>query len=135
MYRHIVLRQLRKPPHTGIETDLRWMCDSFGFVQGRDINKLAARIMLDLVEKSARVDKVSSDMIAKDLHITPARVNHHIRNIMESGILFRKKQYIFLQGGSLKSAVEEMRRDANSIFDELSRIAEEIDDAVGLENR
>lgn len=64
-----------------------------------------------------------------------SRVNHHLRNLNDSGLLYRKKRLIYLRGGSLKAAVKEMRKDSERILDELESIAEEIDSIMGLKNR
>jgi predicted transcriptional regulator len=64
-----------------------------------------------------------------------SRVNHHLRNLNDSGLVYRKKRLIYLRGGSLKAAVKEMRKDSERIFDELEYMAEEIDSRIGIKNR
>ncbi len=78
---------------------------------------------------------VSSESLAADLEIKTSRVNHHLRNLNDSGLLYRKKRLIYLRGGSLKTAVQEMRKDSERILDELENIAEEIDTLMGVKNR
>lgn len=63
------------------------------------------------------------------------KVNYHPRTLIESGFLCREKRLILIRQGSVKAAVEEMRKDANRILDSLSSIAEEIDKNLGLKNR
>lgn len=135
MVQQIILRNLEKPPIKSLEEDLLWFCDSFGFSSGRDIENTANRIILSLLEKLSNDRESSSESLAEDLDMKISRINHHLRNLNESGLLYRKKRLIYLRGGSLKAAVREMRKDSERILDELESIAEEIDLIMGLKNR
>jgi predicted transcriptional regulator len=135
MVQEIILRNIEKPHIKSLDEDLIWFCDSFGFSSGRDIEKTATKIIFSLVDKLSNDELTSSEDLAGDLNITISRVNHHIRNLNDSGLLYRKKRFLYLRGGSLKAAVKEMRKDSERIFDELENIAEEIDSIKGIRNR
>jgi predicted transcriptional regulator len=131
----ITVKLVEKPKEKVVEEDIQWMCDSFGFCAGRDTNMTTPRIVSTLLERFADDVGVASDIVANDLAISSALVNHHVRQLMSSGLVYRERKLIFLRGGSLKAAVEEMRKDANRLFDEISDMAQEIDNAVGLRSR
>jgi predicted transcriptional regulator len=135
MVQQIILRNLEKPRIKSLEEDLLWFCDSFGFSSGRDTGNTANRIIFSLLEKVSSDSESSSEALAEDLDMKISRINHHLRNLNESGLLYRKKRLIYLRGGSLKAAVREMRKDSERILDELESIAEEIDLMMGLKNR
>ncbi len=135
MVQEIILRNIEKPRIKSLEEDLLWFCDSFGFSAGRDTENTATRIIFSLLDKLSNDETVSSEALAGDLEIKISRVNHHLRNLNDSGLLYRKKRLIYLRGGSLKAAVEEMRKDSERILDELEGMAEEIDSLMGLKNR
>jgi predicted transcriptional regulator len=135
MVQEIILRNIEKPQIKSLEEDLLWFCDSFGFSAGRDTENTATRIIFSLLDKLSNDETVSSEDLAGDLEIKISRVNHHLRNLNDSGLLYRKKRLIYLRGGSLKAAVREMRKDSERILDELESIAEEIDPIMGLKNR
>lgn len=135
MVQEIILRNIEKPHIKGLDEDLAWFCDSFGFSSGRDIENTAIRIILSLLDKLSNEEEISSEVLAGDLDIKVSRVNHHLRNLNDSGLLYRKKRLIYLRGGSLKAAVREMRKDSERIFDELENAAEEIDTIIGIKNR
>jgi predicted transcriptional regulator len=135
MVQEIILRNIEKPQIKSLEEDLLWFCDSFGFSAGRDTENTATRIIFSLLDKLSNDETVSSEDLAGDLEIKISRVNHHLRNLNDSGLLYRKKRLIYLRGGSLKAAVREMRKDSERILDELESIAEEIDSIMGLKNR
>ncbi|KXS43240.1 MAG: hypothetical protein AWU59_1217 [Methanolobus sp. T82-4] len=136
MARQILLIKLEKPREKKLEQDIHWLCNSFGLSSGRDTENLATKIVIDLLQQiSEDEERVSSDKIADSLEVTPSRVNHHVRNLINAGLLYRERRRLHLRGGSLKAAVQEMRKDSERIFDELEEIAEEIDNQVGLKNR
>ncbi len=131
----IVLKKIEKPLEKDIVKDINWVCDSFALSSGRDTSSIANKIVAGVIEKLSRNIRISSDMLANDLKITKATVNHHLRNLISSGLIYREKRLIYIRGGSLKAAVEEIRKDANRILDEIESIAEEIDNRFGLRHR
>lgn len=135
MVQQIILRYLEKPHVKSLEDDLLWLCDSFGFSSGRDTENTATRIVFSLLDRLSNDEITSSEALAEDLEMKTSRVNHHLRNLNDSGLLYRKKRLVYLRGGSLKGAVKEMRKDSERIFDELESIAEEIDLMIGIKNR
>ncbi len=136
MPQQIILINLEKPKEKKLEEDIDWFCNSFGLSSGRDTENIATRIVQDLLLQLAeKDDKVSSDAIAENLEVNLSRVNHHIRNLIKSGIIYREKRGLYIRGGSLKAAVQEMKKDSERIFQELEIIAEEIDERMGLKNR
>lgn len=135
MQQEILLRNLTKPKEADLTSDIDWLCNSLGFTAGRDIERMSSRIVQSLLRCVVSDGCASTESIAEDINIARQRVNYHIRSLTNSGFLYREKKLIFLREGSVKSAVEEMRKDANRIFDKLSMIGEEIDSALGLRNR
>jgi predicted transcriptional regulator len=81
-----------------LDEDLLWLCDSFGFSSGRHVEKTAMKIIFSLVNKLSNNEVASSEDLAGDLNITISRVNHHIRNLNDSGLLYRKKRMLYLRG-------------------------------------
>jgi predicted transcriptional regulator len=135
MVQEIILRNIEKPHIRDLEEDLIWFCDSFGFSSGRDIESTATKIIFSLLDKLSNDEEVSSEALAGYLDLKVSRVNHHLRNLNDSGLLYRKKRLIYLRGGSLKAAVREMRKDSERILNELENAAEEIDSIIGIKNR
>ena len=135
MVREIILRNIEKPHTKSLDEDILWFCDSFGLCSGRDVDKTAMKIIFRLVDKPSNDKVASSEDLAGDLNISISRVNHHLRDLNDSGFLYRKKRLLYLRGGSSKAAVREMRKDSKRIFDELENIAEEIDYIKGIKNR
>lgn len=135
MSQQIILKEIQKPKEANLYKDIEWLGDSFGFLKGRDTEKIISKILQALLIEVAREGKTTSERLSQDLEIDTQRVNYHLRTLLEAGFIYREKRAIVLRHGSVKSAVEEIRKDANRILDNLSIIAEEIDKNLGLKNR
>jgi predicted transcriptional regulator len=119
----IFLKKINKPHSHNPKTEFEWFCESLGLTTGRDIENTSRKIIIRLVENKNRFQGISTEDIAKDLDIPVSRVNHHLRNLIKSGFIYRKNKKIYFRGGSLRAAIEEMRRDAERIFEDLENMA------------
>lgn len=135
MSQRIILNNLDKPKTKNLGNDARWICESLGFSSGRDIENTSTKVIISLLRNLSQDGKTSSEAIADDLGIKVSRVNYHIRNLVNSGLVYRERRLLYLRGGSLKTAIKEMRKDADRMFEELEIVAEEIDDKMGIKNR
>ncbi|MDR2855074.1 MAG: helix-turn-helix domain-containing protein [Methanomicrobiales archaeon] len=130
MQRRLSLYEIKKPVSSVPEYETIWFCDTLGLSSGRDIDCLATQIITTLLYQYQDGEGLSTDQLAQLLDIAPARVNHHVRNLARSGIVYREKKLVHMRGLSLRESVRELRKDANRIFDELEEIAESIDDYI-----
>lgn len=136
MLKEIQIKQINKPAYKRMDEDIGWICNSFGLSSGRDTNNIATQLVQKIIIHQHETQPViSSDFLSEELGIATARVNHHLRNLMEAGLLQRERRLIFLRGRSLKATVQEIRKDTERIFDEIELIAEDIDKYAGLNNR
>ena len=129
------LKKINKPKKGDVEKDINWFCDSLCLSSGRDIEFTSTKIISDILNKISKHKKIFSESIAEDLNLKQGLVNHHLRNLIDSGMIVREKKQIFIRGGSLKEAVIEMRRDALAILESIEKMAEEIDGGMGVYNR
>ncbi len=132
MHQRLVLQYLPKPDRKDLKEEAYWLCDTLGLSSGRDVEDLSIRIVLRLLEESSRREGIASEQLADILGITTGRVNHHIRNLSRSGVIYRNRRLIHLRGRSMRDSVQELRKDADRIFDELEKVASEIDAMMGL---
>lgn len=135
MGRKIVLQNIQKPSKPNLKEDINWLGDSFGFTNGRDIEKSSNKLLNCILQEISNNGSVTSEKLSYELDFAVQRVNYHLKSLIEAGFLYRDKNKIFLREGSAKAAVEEMRKDANRLFDNLAGMAEEIDLELGLKSR
>ncbi|HHI04033.1 MAG TPA: ArsR family transcriptional regulator [Candidatus Woesearchaeota archaeon] len=131
----VILKQYNKPTKDNVEKDIEWVCDSFGLSSGRDTSFTSNKIVADILEQAAEQKRIFSETIADNLELSQNLINHHLRNLINSGLIIRERKQIFIRGGSLKEAVREIRKDAMRILDSIELMAEEIDEELGIKNR
>ncbi len=124
----IIIRDIEKPREDKADDDLKWICDSLGFASGRDIEETSLKIMAELLGQFREKDVVATEEIAKSLKIEAPTINHHLRNLMETGIIIREKRKVALRGRSFSDAIEEMRRDSDRMFERILEVAKRIDE-------
>lgn len=134
MARQVILRQLERPVGSD-EEEHCWFFNSLGVESGRDTEHVAMRIVLSLLQNLPEHRGIPVEKIASDLAIANPRVNHHIRNLVETGLVYREKQRIYIRGSSLRSMIREIRKDTLRILDDLEQAADELDTSFGIENR
>ncbi|WOX55992.1 MULTISPECIES: ArsR family transcriptional regulator [unclassified Methanoculleus] len=134
--RQIVFRQIERPRgKIGPEPEnLEWFFSSLGIGEGRDVDQVAQRILIALLVYQISGSGVPVERISQDLEVSSARINHHIRNLVEAGVVYRHKRLIYLRGNSLQSMVQELRKDALRVLDDLEIAAVEIDRSLGIDD-
>ncbi len=132
MHQRLILQYLPRPVRRELQDETYWLCDTLGLSSGRDIEDLSIQIVLRLLEESSKRDGIATEQLASLLGITSGRVNHHLRNLTRSGVVYRERKLIHLRGRSLRESVMELRKDADRIFDELEKVATDIDTMMGL---
>lgn len=123
----ICLNQTDPPSRTKVAEIVPWFWESLGIVAGRDTGQMVPAILGALLSCPDREKGISVEQIAAILEVPPPRINHHIRNLVSRGILYRHRRLIRFRGGSLKAAVHGIRVDADHFFDHLEAIASDIE--------
>jgi DNA-binding transcriptional ArsR family regulator len=117
------------------ESDLEWICRCFGFLESRDKMKTAARIFAALVEAPREKGGISSDELAEKVGVSRAAVVHHLNKMTGSGLVIRREGLYRLREQNLENTVIEIQRDVARIFENLRRIAREIDESMNMPRR
>ncbi len=126
------MRNLDKPAIKHMNEDIDWLCESFGLCSGRDMEHMSTNVVRSIV---FHAPVFSPEQLARELGVGISRVNHHLRNLADSGLIRRERKTIILRGGSLTGAVLEIRKDMERIMDEVELIARDIDASLGLRSR
>lgn len=133
MARQIVFRQIERPRSKDWHDDLEWFFSSLGIGEGRDVDQVAQWILVTLLAYQISGNGVPVERISRDLDISSSRINHHIRNLVDAGVVYRHKRLIYLRGNSLQSMVQELRKDALRVLDDIEAAAAEIDRSFGVD--
>ena len=126
---------IRSPPFADHKRDLEWTCRSLGFLESRDKGKTAHRIFGALVESAKESKGYSSDKLAEMIGLSRGTIVHHLNKMIKSGLVIHHEGLYKLRGRSLKTTIEEITRDVDRIFEDLLKVAESIDENLGLYSR
>ncbi len=127
MKREINIKSIKTPQKKNLEEELKIITESMFLSSGRDIKNTGYKIIKFILEETYKEKEIKTEDISKKLKFPIARINHHIRRLTELGIVYREKRNIKLRRNTLKNTIEEVKRDADRIFEDLIRTAEEID--------
>ncbi len=130
-HQKITIISTRKPARN-LNNELQWFGTSLGLFNLRDKDKSCFRVFIELL-KAAKHDKpLTSDEIAYKLGLSRGTVIHHINKLIESGIVIHQNNRYMLRVNNLEVLVDEIKKDAERAFDDLKRVAKEIDHFLGL---
>ena len=132
MVKTITIKDLDFPGNKGSKSEIKWICNSLGLIEGRDTEDISFKIMNELLGNFSKNKIIATESIAEELSLEAPRINHHIRSLIDSGILYRDKRKVRLRGGSLTRAIQEMKRDSDKLFDRLLEISGNIDKKMKL---
>lgn len=132
MVQKVMLRNIDSPREPNIRSEIKWLCNTLCLVEGRDTQNISFEILFALLGQFSEKDTISTEQLSESLSLDPARVNHHVRNLVERGIVYREKKKIRLRGGSLTNAIKEIRSYSDSLFEKMIEKSEDVDDQMNL---
>jgi predicted transcriptional regulator len=131
MRRKITLVKIRKSPSANINQELQWLGNSLGLFGERDKDSSCFRVFITLVKNPDRAHPLSSDWIAERLSLSRGTVVHHLRKLMESGIVSREQRGYLLHEDNLLNTINVIERNMEAMFQELKAVAKDIDERMG----
>lgn len=128
----ITLINLRRPAQAELNEELQWFGNSLGLFNLRDKDRSCFRIFIELLKAARARHPLSSDEIAFKLGLTRGTVVHHINKLIESGIVEKASGGYVLIVGNLSDLVDEIEKDLLRTTSNLRKMANEIDQELGL---
>lgn len=131
MAKKITIIRIRRTPDPNINRELQWIGNSLGLFNLRDKDSSCFRIFITLIKSAKQNNSLSSDAIAQRLTLSRGTVVHHLNKLMDSGLVLREREGYILRESNLGQLIADMQSDANAMFDELSKVALDIDEKLG----
>ena len=131
LHQKITIISVRRPERN-LNNELQWFGNSLGLFNLRDKDKSCFRVFIELLKAAKRDSPLTSDELAYMLGLSRGTVIHHINKLMESGIVIHQNKRYMLRVNNLEVLVDEIKRDAERTFEDLKRVAKEIDHFLGL---
>ncbi|MFH1510230.1 MAG: winged helix-turn-helix transcriptional regulator [Candidatus Woesearchaeota archaeon] len=131
-YQKITIIKSSKPGRKNINEKLQWFGTSLGLFSLRDKDKSCFRIFIELLKAAKAKKGVSSDELAAKLGLTRGPAVHHLKKLIESGMVLEDKNRYFLRVDNLQYLVEEIDKDVRRSVEDLREVAKELDAWLGL---
>ncbi|MGE0793098.1 MAG: ArsR/SmtB family transcription factor [Candidatus Woesearchaeota archaeon] len=130
----ITLIRKKSNPSTSININdlLLQFGESLGLFSSRDKDKSCYRIFIILIKALKANFELSSDEIAIQTKLTRGTVIHHLNHLMDTGIVTSERGKYFINFRNLNELVNQMRKNVNSVFDDIENLAGEIDSVLEL---
>jgi predicted transcriptional regulator len=126
----ITIIKIRKPGSKNINEELQWLGSSLGLFSLRDKDKSSFRVFIELLKATKRHEGLNSDELAYRLGLSRGTVVHHLKKLIDSGLVVSEKKKYLLRVDSLGTLVDEIERDMKQACEDLKQIAKEIDEKL-----
>jgi predicted transcriptional regulator len=131
-YQRITIINTRKPTELNIHQKLQWLANSLGLFNLRDKENSCFRLFIELLKASKKNESLSSDELALRLNLSRGTIVHHLKKLIEAGIVISDQNKYYLRVDNLKDLVTEIEKDITRTLDDLKKTAAEIDNQIGL---
>ena len=128
----LVIRKIEPPFSNDLETELEWICQTFGFFEPIDREKTAAAVFSQIVAATERGEALTSTAIAERVKMSRGSVINHLNNLQRSGLILKDGRFYSSRSRSMFRTIEEIEEDIDRIFDKMKQRAREIDKKQGL---
>lgn len=133
--KQFVIRKLREPTEKQLDKDIEWVCNSFGFITPRDQDKTAFKILKALIKAAKGGKGLTSEELTELVEPTIGSVIYHLKKLMKAGLVVKLDSTYELRMNSLLTTIEEIEKEISTTLADIKKIAEDIDNKVGLEHR
>lgn len=132
MVRMVLIKKVRSPPPGNLNEDIDFICRSFGFFSRRDRQDSAGKIFRLLVKECCGdAGGLSSDDIAHKMNLSRGAIVHHLNHFISTGLVEKEQNTYRIRSASLQKVMDEIKEDIDRIFNQMFKIASEIDDKLG----
>ncbi len=131
-YKRITVIKTRRPTIRNINEELQWLGSSLGLFNLRDKDKSCFRLFIELLKSTKKNQGLTSDELASRLDLSRGTVVHHISKLIEAGIVISEGNKYFLRVDNLEYLIDELKKDADRIYDDLKAVAKDVDRTLGL---
>ena len=123
----ITIVNIKKPKQKNLNQDLQWFSRSIGLFSKRDKEKSCFRIFIELLKSEKGL---TSDEIADFSNLARATTIHHLKNLIEAGLVKKEKNRYFLIERDLESLVKKIENNIEITLRELKEIAKYLDKEI-----
>ncbi len=131
----ITIKLLDKPGEPKLNQDIDWICKSLGFVTPRDMEETASKIFCAVVMAMHEGKELTSQEIAARSNVSRGAALIHLQHYLESGLIVQKRTRYVLRRKSVAKTIEELETDVMRMLCDIKKMANEVDQKLGLQER
>ncbi len=133
--RQFTVKKLREPGEKKLDEDIKWVCNSLGFLTSRDQDKTAFRILKALLQSAKEGKGLTSEELAQRVKPTIGSVIYHLKKLMKAGLVVKLNSTYELRMNSFLKTIDEIEKEIINTLGDIKKIAKDIDTTVGIEHR
>ncbi|MBI2668577.1 helix-turn-helix domain-containing protein [Candidatus Woesearchaeota archaeon] len=131
MVQRVTIIKLRHGSAGDVNQELQWLGNSLGLFNLRDRDSSCFRVFITMVKRTRKNEPISSDEIAEQLKLSRGTVVHHLTKLIDAGLIIRERERYLLREQHLQKLIQDIRRDAETILQDMENLAREIDLQLG----
>ncbi|RME52238.1 ArsR family transcriptional regulator [Candidatus Woesearchaeota archaeon] len=131
-FTRITIIKSKRPSPGNVNEELQWFGGSLGLFNLRDKDKSCFRIFITLLKQLKTGAKLTSDAIAEDTGLSRGTVIHHLKKLMNAGLVAHYKNTYQLRVKTLEDLVTTTQAAINETMNELLASAKELDKQLNL---
>ncbi len=124
----ITIKKIKKPKNSDLNQDIQMISHSLGLFTKRDKEKSCFRVFVEILKNEG----LTAEKITLNTNLTRATIIHHLNSLMKAGLVVKKRHNYFLRGNSLSGLIKEISKDMNKTFNDLDKLAKNIDNELTL---
>ncbi len=128
----ITIIRIARPKEGNVNEEMKWLGHSLGLFNERDKDSSLYRMFVELIKSSRAGQLLTSDELARRLHLTRGTAVHHLNKLLESGIVISDRNRYALRVRNLEVLIDELRKDIRRTLDDLREIARQIDEELKI---
>lgn len=133
--RQFTVKKLREPGEKKLDEDIKWVCNSLGFLSTRDHDNTAYRILKALIKSAKEGRGLTSEELTQYVEPTIGSVIYHLKKLMKAGLVVKLNSTYELRMNSFLKTIDEIEKEIVHTLEDIKKIAKDIDKSVGLEHR
>jgi len=124
----ITIKKIKRPKASNLNQDIQIISHSLGLFTKRDKEKSCFRVFIEILKNKG----LTAEEITVSTNLTRATVIHHLNSLIKSGLIIKKGHRYYLRGNSLEQLIKEVSKDMDKTFNELNKLARNIDSELTL---
>ncbi len=126
------LIKIKKPTGNDPNRHILWLCETLGLIGKRDKEKNCFKIFSEVVKANKEKRSITSKGISKILKISRSNVIHYLHKLLDSGLIIKIGNKYELREDNLTLLINEVEKDVKLIFEDLKKVALEVDKGLGM---